>query len=77
MIGPHFAAGVKLLLCDEKDIELFQGHGQGLAAGTHTFIGTKVIVVRRLKSVANTYWSHYAVWLTSVKTEFVRYQYRS
>jgi hypothetical protein len=45
MIGPHFAAGLKILLYDENDVPVFLGHGQGLAAGSHTFAGTSVVVV--------------------------------
>ena len=49
MLGPHFAAGLKILMYDETDIPVFEGQGQGLAAGFHTFAGTKVTVVGFIK----------------------------
>ncbi|XP_064639985.1 uncharacterized protein LOC135495376 [Lineus longissimus] len=48
MIGPNFAAGLKILLYDDNDIPVLKGQGQGVAAGSHTFAGTSVVVMRRL-----------------------------
>lgn len=45
MIGPHFAAGVKILMYDDHEIPIFKGQGHGLAAGSHIFAGTKVVLV--------------------------------
>ncbi|XP_064640354.1 uncharacterized protein LOC135495533 isoform X2 [Lineus longissimus] len=47
MIGPYDGAGVKILLYDRRDIPSIEDHGQGIATGTHTYVGTQVVMVRK------------------------------
>ena len=45
MTGPHDAAGLKMLLHDNRELPSVHGLGQAVASGTHSFVGVKFMLV--------------------------------
>ena len=46
MHGPNSAAGVKILVHDQKEIPLVRELGQAISPGSHAFVGIQLLQVR-------------------------------